>query len=54
MDGRRLACLLSSWHIVGLRPDVQCTTDVEQFNALLAQAREHDDVNALRAAAERA
>src|SRR5262245_50933399 len=29
------ACLLSSWHIVGLRPDVQCTTDVEQFNALL-------------------
>jgi DNA-binding SARP family transcriptional activator len=46
------ACLLSSWHIVGLRSDVHCTTDVEQFNTLLERAREHDDVQALRAAAE--
>src|SRR4051794_36107961 len=44
-------CLLSSWHVVGLRNDVTCTSDVQRFSDLLTQAREHDDAQALRAAA---
>lgn len=45
-------CLLSSWHIVGLRPDVKITSDVDEFNVLLAQAREGEDMGALRAAGD--
>src|SRR6476620_4582108 len=36
-------CLLSSWHVVGVRSDVTCTSDVQRFSELLTQAREHDD-----------
>src|SRR5436190_7567614 len=36
-------CLLSSWHVVGLRRDLKYTSDVQQFEAQLGRVREHDD-----------
>jgi DNA-binding SARP family transcriptional activator len=46
------SCLLSSWHIVGLRPDLDFKSDVQSFNSLLMRARESGDADALRAAAD--
>jgi DNA-binding SARP family transcriptional activator len=45
-------CLLSSWHVVGLRPDLSYTSDVHDFDTYLTRVREHDDASALRAAAD--
>jgi DNA-binding SARP family transcriptional activator len=50
---RQLApCLLTSWRVLGLRPDVTCTCDVQTFEDYLRGAHEHGDATALRAAAE--
>ncbi len=45
-------CLLASWHVVGLRRDLNYTSDVQNFEAYLNRVRERDDAVALRAAAE--
>ncbi|HYW90424.1 MAG TPA: BTAD domain-containing putative transcriptional regulator [Chloroflexota bacterium] len=45
-------CLLASWHVVGMRPDLSYTSDVHQFEAHLVHVRERDDAASLRAAAD--
>jgi len=45
-------CLLTSWSVVGFRPEVTCVSDVQRFEMYLRQAREQDDATALRAAAD--